>query len=123
MTKKSHYNKELKPLARKLRNESTLGEILLWDSVLKQKKLDYQFVRQFAIGDYILDFACRKLKLGIEIDGYTHNFTIDRDIAKDEYLNSVGYRVVRFEEKEVRHDIDNVIRVLEGTINELENSK
>ena len=119
MTKKSHYNKELKPLARKLRNDSTLGEILLWDSVLKQKKLGHQFVRQFPIGNYILDFACRKLKLGIEIDGYSHNFTIDRDLEKDEYLNSIGYKVLRFEEREVRNDIDNVIRVLEGTIKEL----
>jgi len=121
MTEKSHYNKKLKPLARKLRNESTLGEILLWDKVLKQKQLDYQFVRQFAIGNYILDFACRTLKLGIEIDGYSHNFTIERDEEKDSYLKSLGYYVLRFEEREVRNDIDNVMRVIVGTIKELEN--
>lgn len=118
--KKSHYNKELKPLARKLRNDSPLGEILLWDNVLKQKRLGYQFVRQFSIGNYILDFACRNLKLAIEIDGYSHEFTIERDQEKDSYLTSVGYQVLRFEEREVRNDIDNVIRVLEGTIKELE---
>ena len=121
MTEKSHYNKKLKPLARKLRNESTLGEILLWDKVLKQKQLDYQFVRQFAIGNYILDFACRTLKLGIEIDGYSHNFTLERDEEKDSYLKSLGYYVLRFEEREVRNDIDNVMRVIVGTIKELEN--
>jgi len=123
MTEKSHYNKKLKPLARKLRNESTLGEILLWDKVLKQKQLDYQFVRQFAIGNYILDFACRTLKLGIEIDGYSHNFTIERDEEKDSYLKSLGYYVLRFEEREVRNDIDNVMRVIVGTIKELEKNK
>ena len=121
MNKKSHYNKELKPLARKLRNDSTLGEILLWDNVLKQKRcLGYQFLRQFSIRNYILDFACRKLKIAIEIDGYSHNFTFDRDQEKDNYLKSIGYTVLRFEEQEVRKDINNIIRTIEGTIKELE---
>ena len=121
MNKKSHYNKELKPLARNLRNDSTLGEILLWDDVLKQKKcLGHQFVRQFSMGNYILDFACRKLKIAIEIDDYSHNFTFNRDQEKDIYLKSIGYTVLRFEEQEVRKDINNVIRTIEGTIKELE---
>tara|TARA_B100000809_G_C14763344_1_gene396657 strand:+ start:124 stop:495 length:372 start_codon:yes stop_codon:yes gene_type:complete len=121
MNKKSHYNKELKPLARNLRNDSTLGEVLLWDDVLKQKRcLGYQFVRQFSIGNYILDFACRKLKLAIEIDGYSHNFTFNRDQEKDSYLKSIGYTVLRIEEQEVRKDINNVIRTIEGIIKELE---
>ena len=119
--KKSHYNKELKPLARNLRNDSTLGEILLWNDVLKQKQcLGYQFNRQFSIGEYILDFACRKLKLAIEVDGYSHNFTYERDKEKDNYLKRIGYTVVRFEEREVRKDMNNVIRVLELTIKKLE---
>lgn len=124
MTKKSHYNKELKPLARSLRNDSTLGEIILWNDVLKQKQfLGYLFNRQFSIGEFILDFACRKLKLAIEIDGYAHNFSFDRDLKKDNYLKSIGYTVLRFEEQEVKHDINNVIRTLEGTIKELEFSQ
>lgn len=121
MSEKSHYNKELKSFARNLRNDSTLGEILLWNDVLKQKQLGYQFVRQFPIGNYILDFACRKLKMAIEIDGYSHNFTLDRDQEKDKFLNDIGYTVLRFEEMEVRKDINNVIKTLEGTIKELEN--
>ena len=121
MTEKSYYNKELKPLARNLRKDSTMGEILLWNDVLKRKQcFGYQFVRQFSIGNYILDFACRKLKLAIEIDGYSHNFSFEKDKAKDQYLKSIEYTVLRFEEREVRQDIDNVIRVLEGTIKELE---
>ncbi|MGB0887039.1 MAG: endonuclease domain-containing protein [Vicingaceae bacterium] len=121
MTKKSHYNKELKPLARNLRNDSTLGEILLWDNALKQKRcLGYQFVRQFSIGKYILDFACRKLKIAIEIDGYSHNFSFNKDQEKDNFLQGIGYTVLRFEEQEVRKDINNVIRTIEGTIKELE---
>ena len=91
------------------------------DNVLKQKKcLGHQFVRQFSMGNYILDFACRKLKIAIEIDGYSHNFTFNRDQEKDIYLKSIGYTVLRFEEQEVRKDINNVIRTIEGTIKELE---
>ncbi len=75
--KKSHYAKDLKPLARDLRNNSTLGEVILWDKVLKNKKLGFQFNRQFPMQlptkKIIVDFICRKLKLIIEIDGYSHN--------------------------------------------------
>ena len=67
-----------------------------------------------------MDFACRKLKLAIEIDGYAHNFTYEKDQEKDKYLKNIGYTVLRFEEKEVRHNINNVIKTLEFTINKLE---
>jgi len=121
MPNKSHYNKDLKTFARKLRNDSTLGEVILWNSLLKQKQcMGYQFVRQFPIGNYILDFACRKLKLAIEIDGYSHNFTYQKDVEKDEYLKSIGYDVLRFSEKEIKYDINNVIRSLEVTIKGIE---
>jgi len=120
-SEKSHYNKKLKPLARKLRNDSTFGEVILWDKVLKQKQcLGYQFVRQFSVGNFILDFACRKLKLAIEVDGYSHNFTADKDEAKNTFLKEIGYTLLRFEESEIRYNINNVIRSIEITIKELE---
>ena len=120
-SEKSHYNKQLKPLARKLRKDSTFGEVILWDKVLKQKQcLGYQFVRQFSVGNFIVDFTCRKLKLAIEIDGYSHNFTVDRDENKTAYLEQIGYKLLRFEESEIKYDINNVIRTIELTINEME---
>ena len=81
---KSNYNKQLKPLARKLRNNSTPGEIKLWSEVLRARKMaGYQFNRQFAIKidelNIIVDFICRKLKLIIEVDGYSHNFKYKDD--------------------------------------------
>lgn len=121
MSDKSNYNKDLKAFARKLRNDSTLGEVILWNNLLKQKQcLGYQFVRQFSVGNYILDFACRKLKLAIEIDGYSHNFTYEKDIEKDEYLKSIGYKVLRFSEKGIKYDMNNVIRSIELTIKSIE---
>ncbi|MDZ7716269.1 MAG: DUF559 domain-containing protein [Balneolaceae bacterium] len=112
---KSHYNKEHKELARKLRKEGTKGEAILWSEVLRAKKFHgYQFNRQFCIDDYIVDFISRKLKLIIEVDGYSHNFKYEKDKLRDERLNKLGYTVVRFTEKEVREDLHNVIRVLES---------
>ena len=132
MNKKPRYNKKLKPLARKLRNDSTLGEVLLWSNVLRAKKmLGYQFNRQFSLKipkeeneqkdlNIIVDFICRKLKLVIEIDGYSHNFKQEKDRIRDYKLSKYGYTVLRFTENEVRNDINNVIRVIELKINELE---
>ena len=111
---KSHYNKNRKPLAQALRNDSTPAEALLWSKVLRARQFHgYQFNRQFPIQKYIADFVCRRLKLIIEIDGYSHNFKAREDRQKDKDLTELGYTVVRFSEKEVRRDLDNVMRVLE----------
>jgi len=64
--------------------------------------------------DYIVDFISRKLKLIIEVDGYSHRFKHEEDKIRDKILKKLGYIVVRFSEKEVRNDLDNVIRVLES---------
>ena len=92
---KNYYNRRLKSLARNLRNDSTPGEIRLWSEVLRARNFyDYQFNRQFPIGNYIVDFISRKLKLIIEVDGKSHEFKIDEDRKRDQYLNELGYRVV-----------------------------
>lgn len=113
--KKSHYNKENNELARELRKDGTQGEVILWSEVLRAKKFHgYQFNRQFCINDYIVDFISRKLKLIIEVDGYSHKFQYEEDMLRDQKLQELGYTVLRFSEKEIRTDINNVIRVLES---------
>ena len=117
------YNKQLKGLARELRNESTKSEIYLWIHVLRAKQMKgYSFGRQRAIGDYIVDFVCRKLHLVIEVDGYSHSFNEiqERDEAKEQFLQNSGYIVLRFLDEEVVKDTQNVIRVIESTIEDLE---
>lgn len=109
------YYRWLKPYARKLRNNSTPGEIRLWCEVLRARKFHgYQFNRQLPIGKYIADFACRKLNLVVELDGMSHQYKQEEDRIRDEYMQSLGYRVVRIAESEVRNDLDNVIRTLES---------
>jgi len=115
MSKKSHYNKKHKHLARKLRKNSTLGERILWSEVLRARKFyGYQFNRQFCIDRYIADFICRKLRWVIEVDGYSHRFKQKEDRMRDKRLAELGYKTIRFTEKQVRDDLKNVIRELEG---------
>ena len=108
------YERWLEPYAQKLRDNSTPGEIRLWSKVLRARGFHgYQFNRQFPMGRYIVDFVCRKLKLVVEVDGSSHQFKQEEDKIRDEYLQSVGYRVLRVAESAVMHDLDNVIRALE----------
>ena len=113
------YNKKLKPLACQLRNDSTPGEIKLWSEVLRaQSFYGYQFNRQFIIGSYIVDFVCRKLKLIVELDGRSHQFKTRQDALRDQYLQDLGYKVVRIVESEVMHNLNNVVRTLESYLPE-----
>ena len=117
---KSKYDNNLKHLARNLRNDSTFGEVILWDKVLKNKKMNgLQFNRQFPIENYIVDFICRKIKLIIEIDGYSHQFKYEEDIIRDERLMKLGYSVLRFSEHQVKNDLQNVIRSIENFIEQI----
>ena len=116
------YNPKLKQIARKLRKNSTLSEILLWKEIRK-KKLGYEFHRQLPIGNYIVDFYCRDLNLAIEIDGDSHNYTGDYDTTRQEELERSGVKIIRFNDLFVKKDMDGVIRLLKYKIEDLENEK
>ncbi|MEP5365127.1 MAG: DUF559 domain-containing protein [Reichenbachiella sp.] len=113
----SNYNKKLKPLARKLRNHSTPGEIKLWSEVLRAKKFyGLQFNRQFPIDNYIVDFVCRELNLVIELDGKSHDLRVQEDRIRDKKLELIGFKTVRISEYEVMSDLNNVIRTIEAEL-------
>ena len=119
---KIYYNPKLKPLARKLRNNSTLSEILLWEEIKNRKIFGYKFLRQKPIGNYIVDFFCNELKLVIEIDGDSHdNENFEYDIKRQKRLESIGLTMLRFDDLEVKKDMDNVLMALEGWIKDNKN--
>jgi very-short-patch-repair endonuclease len=121
-TMDSHYNKNLKEKAQYLRTHSTPGEIILWNKVLKNKKMHgFQFLRQYSLENYIVDFICRKARLIIEIDGYSHNFKYAEDLVRDERLTAWGYSILRFQEKDVLQDLNNIIRSIEQYLANLKN--
>jgi very-short-patch-repair endonuclease len=115
------YKKKFKPLARNLRKFGTKGEALLWRDVLKAKQhWPYQFNRQFIIGDYIVDFVCRRLKFIIEIDGSSHIAKSDEDFKRQQFLESLGFTILRFPESLVVYRIDEVVAEIDYAIQCLE---
>ena len=113
----SSYNKKLKTLARNLRKRGTKGEALLWKEVLKSRQMKgYQFNRQFPIGNFIVDFVSRKLKLIIEIDGSSHVSKSEEDCERQEFLESLRFRVLRFSEAMVIYRIDEVVAEIDYAI-------
>ncbi len=117
------YNPKLKERARWLRNNSTISEIILW-KYLKGKQIHgFDFHRQRPVDNYIIDFFCSELYLGIELDGYSHLLDISelRDKRKQEKLKNLGVRLIRFWDEEIFNDLDNVLRVIEISV--LEQSK
>ena len=109
------YNVNLKQLARKLRNDRTLGEVLLWNELKNKQLYGFDFHRQKPLLNYIVDVYCHDLDLVIEIDGLYHNWEEqdERDILRDKELASYGLTILRFTEQEVRKDMQNVLRAIE----------
>ena len=119
------YNSKLKILARNLRNNSTKSEIILWSYLKGSKMMNCKFSRQKPIDNYIADFFCNELKLVIELDGYTHQIdeVFEKDVKKTKLLNNLGITVLRFDDKEVFENIDNVLREIEQFIINFEKLK
>lgn len=116
------YNPKLKEFARQLRNNSTKSEILLWLQLKGKQMRGYDFHRQKPIDNYIVDFFCIELMLAIELDGYSHQNieTYEKDKQKEKRLKELGFYVIRFEDKEIYHDMQNVLRAVEIYIDDYE---
>jgi very-short-patch-repair endonuclease len=116
--------KSQKEIRQKLRNERSVSEKLLWYQ-LRNSKLGYKFRRQQGIGNYIVDFYCPELKLVIEIDGPTHEMPdeLKRDKDRQVFLESLGLKVKRYYNLEVKNGLGGVIddleRFIRGQINNL----
>ena len=116
------YNKKNKQFSRNLRNDSTFSEVLLWNELKAGNMMGYKFNRQKPLGNYIVDFYCKKLNLVIEIDGYSHDFKYEEDIHRDKVLQTLRLTVMRFEDREVIKDRENVLRTIEIFIEDFESS-
>ena len=112
------YHSKLKEYARKLRNDSTFTEIMLWNYLKGKQMKGYDFDRQRPIDNYIVDFYCKDLLLAIEIDGESHYGVEKRDEARDKRLKQLGVTVLRFDDMEVRYNCENVLETIEKWIDE-----
>ncbi len=100
---------KLKPLARQMRREPTLAEERLWQSLKGKQLSEFKFRRQHVIDRFIVDFYCRKAWLVVEVDGEIHDYTFEEDAIRQEFLESLGLRVVRFRNEEVLEEIEGVL--------------
>ena len=112
------YREDLKAKARELRKNSTLSEILLWQEIKEIKLFGYQFHRQVPMLNYIVDFYCHELRLAIEIDGDSHNNSYDYDCMRQAELEQYGIEFIRFDDHEVKKNLQNVLASLKVIISE-----
>ncbi len=106
----------LKEKARELRNHSTVTEIMLWRFLKGKQILGYDFHRQKPIDKYIVDFFCNELNLAIEIDGVSHFGNEKYDKQRQDRLEGLGIKFLRFDDDEVFHNINKVIVLIEKWI-------
>jgi 5-methyltetrahydrofolate--homocysteine methyltransferase len=102
----------LKEHAKKMRNQPTEAEAMLWNA-LSNKNLDgFKFRRQHIIGEFIADFICLKKNLIVEVDGNIHQLPDNKksDAERTQWLEQQGYRVIRFTNDEVLGNIENVLK-------------
>jgi very-short-patch-repair endonuclease len=112
------YNINLKEFSRKLRKNSTLGEILLWEKLRAGNLMNHKFNRRKPLGRYIVDFYCNSLSLVIEVDGIYHHEPEQklRDEERQQQLQQMGLHFLRFLEQQVLKDMDWVINEIRNYI-------
>jgi 5-methyltetrahydrofolate--homocysteine methyltransferase len=109
----------LKEKAKEMRNKPTEAEKMLWN-VLSNKGIEnYKFRRQHIVGEYIADFICLEKRLIIEVDGAIHNdlAQIEHDKQRTEWLESKGFKVIRFTNNQVLSDFYNTIEKIRKGLN------
>ena len=109
----------LKKYAQHNRNNPTEAEETLW-CYLNAGALGVIFKRQHIIGDYIADFVCLSKKLIIELDGGYHQLPQQQlcDTQRTEWLESKGYKGIRFSNKELLDNTDGVLEEIKELIYE-----
>ena len=103
--------------ARRMRAEPTDAERVLWLRLRHDIKLvGSHFRRQAAIGPFIVDFASRKAKLVIELDGGQHDWQQAADVSRTQRIEAAGYRVLRFWNNDVLGNLEGVLNEIQSAL-------
>ncbi|MBU2575296.1 MAG: endonuclease domain-containing protein [Elusimicrobia bacterium] len=102
----------MKDKAKHLRANTTDTERLLWKHLRMRQIQGFKFRRQAPIGPYIVDFVSLEAKLIIEVDGGQHAKQEAKDSRRTSWLNSQGFRVLRFWDTEVLHETGSVLEAI-----------
>ncbi len=120
MTK--HYNRKTEEVKRKkLRQNSTYTEKIVWMNLRNRRMLGYKFKRQYSVDKYIIDFYCPELKFAIEVDGISHHSVVKQiyDKERQKYLESYGIRFIRITDEELVGNTNKAFDRIENAMKEL----
>jgi very-short-patch-repair endonuclease len=98
--------------ARELRNDPTAAEELLWSKLRKSQLAGLKFSRQMPIAGHFADFACRKAKLVVELDGSQHIEMTEADAERARRIEAEGYRVLRFWNNDLTSNMEGVLQAI-----------
>ena len=98
--------------AKGLRKNLTDAELKLWRHICLRRMGGFKFRRQHPVGPYILDFACVEKRWAIEVDGGQHSECADYDSRRSAYLETHGYKVLRFWNSDVLKNVEAVKEVI-----------
>ena len=100
------------------RSNMTPAEAKLWARLRAHRMKEVHLRNQHAIGNFVVDFIAPRKKLVIEVDGGQHLEQDEYDAERTAFLESKGYRVIRFWNGEVKNDIDGVMRAIDLALEE-----
>jgi very-short-patch-repair endonuclease len=112
-------NKDATHRARQFRQVYNEAELVLWNELRGRRLNGLKFVRQFSIGPYFADFACRELCLVVEVDGSQH-VDSEHDRTRDAHMLQNGWSIIRFSNITVLKDrasvLDTLVAIAEGRL-------
>jgi very-short-patch-repair endonuclease len=109
VTSKFSRTEEITERARDLREDVSKTESKLWPKLCKGR-MGASFRRQHPIGPFFADYCCPALKLVIEVDGPFHSAA--EDAARDQFMVSRGYDVLRFSVEDMDRRFKDVIETI-----------
>ena len=110
------YNPKLKALLNEKRKAGILSEVIFWKQVRAKSFHHIDFDRQRIIGNYIVDFYVKKLGLIVEIDGWSHDVKKDYDELRQKYLESLGLKIFRVTDFDMKNNLSVVMKDLENFV-------
>ena len=113
--KRLRIKPQLTERARQFRRALTPMETRLWTHLRDRKCDGHKFRRQVVLDRYIADFYCAESRLLVEVDGSSHNGTVERDAMRDEWLGLHGCHTLRVTNADVRDNLEGVLTLIAQT--------
>jgi very-short-patch-repair endonuclease len=96
--------------ARAMRHDMTPAERVLWNRLRRSALEGLHFHRQQIVAGFIVDFYCAAARIAIELDGRVHDSQLESDRERDQVLDELGIRTLRFRNEEVANDFETVLK-------------